>query len=167
MAERIVSPGVFTQERDLSFLAQGISEIGGAFIGPTTKGPAFIPTVVHNQQEFINSFGTPDAKSFLGLTVQNYLRESGQATVVRTLGLDGYSPTDHTSALLYATGSNGQFLYAVIHPTVSGSDITGITSTGPATNFSLVVSSSAVSAVSTTGLSTTTSAASFVGPNPR
>ena len=33
MAERIVSPGVFTQERDLSFLAQGISEIGGAFIG--------------------------------------------------------------------------------------------------------------------------------------
>ena len=163
MAERIVSPGVFTQERDLSFLAQGISEIGGAFIGPTTKGPAFIPTVVHNQQEFINSFGTPDAKSFLGLTVQNYLRESGQATVVRTLGLDGYSPTDHTSALLYATGSNGQFLYAVIHPTVSGSDITGITSTGPATNFSLVVSSSAVSAVSTTGLSTTTSAASFVG----
>jgi Phage tail sheath protein subtilisin-like domain/Phage tail sheath C-terminal domain len=163
MAERIVSPGVFTQERDLSFLAQGVSEIAGAFIGPSSKGPAFIPTVVSSQQEYETTFGTPDEKSFLGLTVKNYLRESGQATVVRVLGLDGYSPDDHTPALLYATGSSGSFVYAVIHPTVSGSDITGITSTGPATNFSLVVSSSAVSAVSTTGLSTTTSAASFVG----
>ena len=27
MAERIVSPGVFTRERDLSFLPQGIAEI--------------------------------------------------------------------------------------------------------------------------------------------
>ena len=41
MAERIVSPGVFTRERDLSFLPQGISEIGAAIIGPTDKGPAF------------------------------------------------------------------------------------------------------------------------------
>lgn len=46
MAERIVSPGVFTQERDLSFLPEGIAQIGAAFIGPTTKGPAFIPTQV-------------------------------------------------------------------------------------------------------------------------
>ena len=29
MAERIVSPGVFTRERDLSFLPQAIGEIGG------------------------------------------------------------------------------------------------------------------------------------------
>ena len=35
MAERIVSPGVFTRERDLSFLPQGVSEIGAAIIGPT------------------------------------------------------------------------------------------------------------------------------------
>lgn len=40
MAERIVSPGVFTQERDLSFLPQGVADIGAAIIGPTTKGPA-------------------------------------------------------------------------------------------------------------------------------
>lgn len=37
MAERIVSPGVFTREKDLSFLPQGISEIGAALIGPTQK----------------------------------------------------------------------------------------------------------------------------------
>ena len=28
MAERIVSPGVFTRETDISFLPQGIAEIG-------------------------------------------------------------------------------------------------------------------------------------------
>ena len=52
MAERIVSPGVFTRERDLSFLPQGISEIGAAIIGPTEKGPAFTPSVLRNFSEF-------------------------------------------------------------------------------------------------------------------
>ena len=28
MAEKIVSPGVFTRENDLSFISQGIGEIG-------------------------------------------------------------------------------------------------------------------------------------------
>ena len=163
MAERIVSPGVFTQERDLSFLAQGVGEIAGAFIGPTVKGPAFIPTVVRSQQAFETTFGTPDEKSFLGLTVKNYLRESGQATVVRVLGLDGYSPTTATSALLFATGSSGSFVYAVIHPTVSGSNIENISASGAPTSFALTVSSSAVTDVTTSGLSTTTSAAAFVG----
>ena len=52
MAERIVSPGVFTREKDLSFLPAGIGEIGAAIIGPTRKGPSFIPTVVSNFAEF-------------------------------------------------------------------------------------------------------------------
>ena len=46
MAETIVSPGVFTRENDLSFLPQGIGAIGAAVIGPTVKGPAFVPTVI-------------------------------------------------------------------------------------------------------------------------
>ena len=57
MAERIVSPGVFTREKDLSFLPQGISEIGAALVGPTSRGPAFVPTVVRNFQEFEDMFG--------------------------------------------------------------------------------------------------------------
>ena len=52
MAEKIVSPGVFTRENDLSFLSQGIGEIGAAIIGPFHKGPAFVPTVVNTQSEF-------------------------------------------------------------------------------------------------------------------
>ena len=54
MAERIVSPGVFTREKDLSFLPQAIGEIGAAIIGPTVKGPAFVPTVLRNFNEFVD-----------------------------------------------------------------------------------------------------------------
>ena len=57
MSERIVSPGVFTREKDLSFLPQGIAEIGAAIIGPTLKGPAFVPTQVTSFAQFENIFG--------------------------------------------------------------------------------------------------------------
>jgi hypothetical protein len=46
MAEKIVSPGVFTRENDLSFISQGIGDIGAVVIGPFHKGPAYVPTIV-------------------------------------------------------------------------------------------------------------------------
>ena len=52
MAEKIVSPGVFTKEIDASFLPAAIGEIGAAVIGPTVKGPALVPTVVDSFAEF-------------------------------------------------------------------------------------------------------------------
>ena len=58
MAEKIVSPGVFTQENDLSFVPQGVAEIGAALIGPTVKGPAGIPTLISNFSEYQQTFGT-------------------------------------------------------------------------------------------------------------
>ena len=52
MAERFVSPGVFTRENDLSFLPQGIAELGAGFVGPFLKGPAFKPVIVESANEF-------------------------------------------------------------------------------------------------------------------
>ena len=52
MAEKIVSPGVFTKEIDASFLPAAIGEIGGVVVGPTVKGPAGVPTVVESYSEF-------------------------------------------------------------------------------------------------------------------
>ena len=91
MAEKIVSPGVFTRENDLSFLSQGIGEIGAAIIGPFHKGPAFVPTVVSTQSEFESIFGTPNGDFYTGYTVQNYLREAGTVTIVRVGHVGGYS----------------------------------------------------------------------------
>ena len=57
MAEKIVSPGVFTKEIDQSFLPAAIGEIGAVVIGPTVKGPAGIPTVVESYSEYVSKFG--------------------------------------------------------------------------------------------------------------
>ena len=90
MAEKIVSPGVFTRENDLSFLPQGISQIGAAIVGPTEKGPAFIPTLITTQAEYESIFGTPK-DYYTGYAVQNYLRDAGAVTVVRVGGVGGYT----------------------------------------------------------------------------
>ena len=42
---RIVSPGVFTRENDLSGVAQGVADIGGVVVAPFPKGPGFAPTL--------------------------------------------------------------------------------------------------------------------------
>ena len=51
MAEKIISPGVFTKEIDASFLPAAIGDIGAAVVGPTVKGPALVPTVVSSYSE--------------------------------------------------------------------------------------------------------------------
>ncbi len=160
--ERIVSPGVFTRERDLSFLTQGISEIGGAFIGPTPKGPAFIPTIVRSQQEYVTRFGEADANHYTGLTVKNYLRESGVATVVRVLGTSGYDNATTVPALIYASGSGGKKLFAVLHPSSTGNTITSVAATGTTSSFSVVVSASGGTPISASGLSTNEASENYV-----
>jgi hypothetical protein len=90
MAEKLVSPGVFTRENDLSFLQQGVAEIGAAFIGPFKEGP-LVPTIVNSQAEFEEYYGVVDDTYYTGLAVQNYLREAGTATICRVAGVGGYT----------------------------------------------------------------------------
>jgi len=132
------------------------------------KGPAFIPTTVQGIDGFVTNFGEPDGTSYMGYTVKNYLQEAGSATVVRVLGLGGYLTTAST---IYATGSSGSKIFAVLHPTVSGSTITSATATGGATSFNLLVSSSGNKNVSASALSSTETSTSFIssyfGTNPQ
>lgn len=119
MAERIVSPGVFTRENDLSFLAQGIGEIGAAFIGPFKQGPAFVPTIVRTQSEFEDIFGTPDGTYYTEYAVQNYLREAGSATIVRVAGIGGY--TQAAPLGIFASSSAGdERLIGALYSTNTG-----------------------------------------------
>jgi hypothetical protein len=104
MAEKLVSPGVFTKENDLSFLQQGIADIGAAFIGPFKEGP-LVPTIVNSQTEFETLFGAVDDTYYTPLAVQNYLREAGVATICRVAGTQGY--TEKLPIMLVA--SSGSF----------------------------------------------------------
>jgi hypothetical protein len=119
MAEKIVSPGVFTKENDLSFLQQGVAEIGAAFIGPFKEGP-LVPTIVNSQAEFETLFGIVDDTYYTPLAVQNYLREAGTATICRVAGVGGYT---ETAPLLISALNLGQ-----IDTLVSSSTLTSYTS---------------------------------------
>ena len=95
MAEKIVSPGVFTREVDQSFLPAGIAAIGAAVIGPTVKGPALVPTQVSNYSEYQQVFGDTFTSgsgtvertySYLtSYTAKSYLAAGNTLTVVRIL----------------------------------------------------------------------------------
>ena len=119
MAEKIVSPGVFTQENDLSFVPQGVAQIGAAMVGPTVKGPAGIPTTVSSFSDYAAIFGTSFTSGsdtyeyFTSLAAEQYLQNAGQLTVVRVLG-SGYS----NASASWDAGSEGL-------PT-SGSTTTGV-----------------------------------------
>ena len=97
MAEKIVSPGVFTNEIDASFLPAAIGDIGAAIIGPCVKGPVEVPTVVTSYAEFQERFGDTFKSGsnyytyFTSIAAKNYLQHSGQLTVVRVAG-SNYSP---------------------------------------------------------------------------
>jgi len=101
MAEKIVSPGVFTKEIDASFLPAALGQIGAVVVGPTVKGPALVPTVVSSYSEYQAKFGDV-FKSGSGyfqyltsMTAKNYLNHSGQLTVVRVMGA-GFSHASTT-----------------------------------------------------------------------
>src|SRR6056300_275739 len=120
MAEKIVSPGVFTRENDLSFLSQGIGEIGAAIIGPFHKGPAFVPTVVNTQSEFEEIFGTPNGDYYSGYTVQNYLREAGVATIVRVGHIGGYTQKSPIGIKVQGAETKDNRIIGVLHTTNIG-----------------------------------------------
>ena len=142
MAERIVSPGVFTRENDLSFLAQGIGEIGAAFVGPFKQGPAFVPTIVRTQSEFEQIFGTPDGTYYTEYAVQNYLREAGAATVVRVAGIGGYEQRAPLGIL--ASSSLGTKLIGTLHSTRFGTGTVGFTNANTNITSSATISGSFV-----------------------
>ena len=127
MAERIVSPGVFTREKDLSFLPQGIGEIGAALVGQSIKGPAFVPTKVESFQEFQQVFGGLTEDSYLPYTAQSYLEEAGTAAIVRILGASGYNVQTLNLSISSSAGVN---VAAVLHPTTNVAFANNVNSTG-------------------------------------
>ena len=133
MAERIVSPGVFTREKDLSFLPQGIADIGAAVIGPTVKGPAFVPTQVTSFSEFENIFGGLDTRFYVPYTVKEYIKNAPAVTIVRVLGLGGYQSSN---VRLTVSSSAGYITAAVLKPSRNAPslDLGGPTSASLAAN---------------------------------
>ena len=116
MAERIVSPGVFTIEKDQSFLQRGVSEIGASIVGSTLKGPAQVPTKIGSFSEFQEIFGGYTDESYVPFTVQEYLKNAGTITVTRLLYENGYNLQNGVLAIVAESGSVSEVTH-LLHPT--------------------------------------------------
>ena len=88
--QQIVSPGVFTRENDLSGLAQGVANIGGAIVAPFADGPAFYPNIITDVATLEQRFGIADGVYYGPYTAKEYLIQQGVVTIVRVGGLTGY-----------------------------------------------------------------------------
>jgi hypothetical protein len=94
-----VSPGVYTSETDLSFVAQSVGVTTLGVVGETIKGPAFEPIFITNYDEFQAYFGGTEPVKFVNTQIpkyeaayiaKSYLQQSNQLFVTRVLGLSGY-----------------------------------------------------------------------------
>ena len=94
-----VSPGVYTSETDLSFVAQSVGVTTLGLVGETIKGPAFEPVFITNYDEFQAYFGGTEPVKFVNTQIpqyeaayiaKSYLQQSNQLFVTRVLGLSGY-----------------------------------------------------------------------------
>lgn len=131
--DRIVSPGVFTRENDLSGIAQGVADIGGAIVAPFPKGPAFTPTLVTDVNTLEEKFGVSDGVYYGPYTAKEYLIERGLVTICRVGALTGYK--QNYPFVLWAikgtynrTSASGSLVAASSYATItaSGSSATNL-----------------------------------------
>ena len=110
MAETLLSPGVLARENDQSFIQGQPVEVGAAIIGPTTKGPVEIPTLVGSFGEFTQIFGgavesgSTNYSYLTSISVNNYFQNGGNSLLVTRVTSGSFTPA---SSSLIETGSEG------------------------------------------------------------
>ena len=137
-----VSPGVYTSETDLSFVAQSVGVTTLGLVGETIKGPAFEPIFITNYDEFQAYFGGTEPTKFVNTQIpkyeaayiaKSYLQQSNQLFVTRILGLSGYDAGPSWSIKVKAN----------VDPTTVG--FNPVTPTPWSVNFTFVSSANTIS----------------------
>jgi hypothetical protein len=122
-----VSPGVYTSERDLSFVAQSVGVTTLGIVGETLKGPAFEPIFVSSFDEFSAIFGGTSPEKFVDTQIpkyeaayiaKSYLSQSNQLFVSRVLGLSGYDAGPSWSISTVANVSGGSVTQNAVQSSV-------------------------------------------------
>ena len=146
---KFVSPGVFINEIDNSFLPESAEAIGPVVIGRAQRGLAMQPVTVQSYSEFVNMFGdtvpgngggdvyrdgnlqspmygTYAAKAFLNANVAplTYVRLLGTETSVGdTAGGDASAGWKTTNTISTTALSNGGAYGLFVWPSSSAADI--------------------------------------------
>lgn len=121
-----VSPGVYTSEKDISYITKQIGVTTLGLAGETTKGPAFQPIFISAYDEFTSFFGGQNAtkvketgtvKYELPYIAKSYLTKSNQLYVTRVLGFSGYDAGE--SWLITSLGSDSNKVIAMLRSRAS------------------------------------------------
>ena len=136
-----VSPGVFTSEKDLTFVTRQVGVTTLGLVGETPKGPAEEPVFVSNYNDFISYFGGLNPETFKGTGYHKYelnyiaksfLTQTNQLYVSRVLGYSGYkagdawcitleSAADPSTATVVSTTTDGGLTFSA---TTGGTPVT-------------------------------------------
>jgi len=134
-----VSPGVYTSETDLSFVAQSVGVTTLGLVGETLRGPAFEPVFITNYDEFQAFFGGTEPTKFVNTQIpkyeaayiaKSYLQQSNQLFVTRILGLSGYDAGPSWSIRVTANVDPTTIIQSPTGTTSWSVDFTGVTSAG-------------------------------------
>ena len=94
-----VSPGIYTEEKDVTYSVKSLGITSLGLVGETLYGPAFEDVEIENWGQFVDYFGGTSPEKFKGTglpkyelpyVAKSYLEESRRLHVVRVLGLSGY-----------------------------------------------------------------------------
>ncbi len=97
---RHVSPGVYTEEKDVTYSVKSLGITSLGLVGETLKGPAFQNIEIEDWSTFVDYFGGTSTEKFkkngrpryeLPYIAKEYLQKSQRLNVVRVLGLSGYN----------------------------------------------------------------------------
>ena len=115
-----VSPGVYTEEKDVVYSAKSLGITSLGLVGETLKGPAFQPIAIEDWSDFVDYFGGTSPEKYKGskypkyelpYIAKSYLSESRNLHVCRVLGLSGY---DAGSAFVITFTYDGKTYPAVV-----------------------------------------------------
>ncbi len=82
-------PGFFDREIDLSFQAQEPVGIPAGIVGPSDRGPAFVPITVGSFQDWRTRFGELNPRFVATYAVEKHLDNRTALTFIRILGAGG------------------------------------------------------------------------------
>lgn len=94
-----VSPGIYTEEKDVTYSVKSLGITSLGLVGETLYGPAFENIEIKDWGEFVDYFGGTSPELFKGTglpkyelpyVAKSYLEESKKLNVVKVLGLSGY-----------------------------------------------------------------------------
>ena len=96
-----VSPGVLTQEKDLTNVIPAVATTIGAFAGDFVKGPLDEIVTVSSEKDLVETFGKPNSTTFESFfSASSFLQYGNALRVVRASGTGILNATANGSGLL-------------------------------------------------------------------